>query len=183
MKLTFHIPYRTVPGERLVITGNVTQLGEGQARAQARHGAGSASNEGTNRKVVIDEVVIRNGKAAVSIPALKLTASTNLPEIRITGIGRDKTGASVGTSMTEAAAQVLGQLSGSLAASSEQTVRAVQSAAKAQAEAVKTQLKDAETQARAVRDAFKQGDVPVEQTKQLIESGLGALGGLLKKGE
>lgn len=29
MKLTFHIPYRTVPGERLVITSNVTQLGNG----------------------------------------------------------------------------------------------------------------------------------------------------------
>ena len=163
------------------ILDNVAQLGEGRARAEARHGASSDAGEGPERKVVIDEFIVRGGKAALSIPALKLSASAELPEIRITGIGRDETGASAGTSMAEAAALVLRQLSTSLAASSDAAVRSVKVSIKAQADAVKTQLKDAEAQARAVRDAVKQGDIPVEQTRQLIESGLGALGGILGK--
>lgn len=163
------------------ILDNVAQLEEGRATAEARHGSASAEAEGPSRKVVIDELLIRGGKAALSIPALKLSASADLPDIRITGIGRDETGASVGTSMAEAAAQVLRQLSTSLAASSDQAVRSVKVSIKAQADAVKSQLKDAEAQARALRDAVKSGEVPVEQTRQLIESGLGVLGGILGK--
>ena len=93
------------------ILNNVKQFGAASDKAA---GSGSTKAEGKAKKVVIDELIIRDAKAAVSLPALKMNLSTPLPDIRLTDIGRDKSGKSAGVSMAEAAERVLKAVSGSL---------------------------------------------------------------------
>lgn len=41
------------------------------------------------KKVIIDELIIRNAKATLLVPMPKISVSVPLPQIRLTGIGRD----------------------------------------------------------------------------------------------
>ncbi len=94
----------------------------GAAEKSAKAQKAEAKAEGAGKKVVIDELVIRNAKAAVSIPLLKLNLTVPLPEIRLTDIGRDKAGTSKGVTMAEAAERVLKTLSGSLGTASKEAI-------------------------------------------------------------
>ena len=66
------------------------------------HDEGAASSGGETKKddekytkkVIIDELIIRNARATLSVPMLKLSVQVPLPEIRLTDIGRKESGAS-----------------------------------------------------------------------------------------
>ncbi len=104
------------------ILKNVKQLSAAEEKAAKAGGGAPAKDEGKAKKVVIDELTIRNAKAAVSLPALKLNLNTSLPDIRLTDIGRDKSGKNSGVSMAEAASRVLKAVSGSLGSASKDAV-------------------------------------------------------------
>lgn len=65
------------------------KAGSGEA-AQAEPSADAQKK--LRKKVIIDELIIREAKATLLIPALKLSVSVPLPEIRLTGIGREGSG-------------------------------------------------------------------------------------------
>ena len=65
------------------------KTGSGEA-AQAEPSA--EAKKKLEKKVIIDELIIREAKATIRIPVLKLSVSLPLPEIRITGIGREGSG-------------------------------------------------------------------------------------------
>lgn len=46
------------------------------------------------KKVIIDELIIRNARANLRVPVLKLSVHVPLPEIRLTDIGRKESGSS-----------------------------------------------------------------------------------------
>jgi uncharacterized protein involved in outer membrane biogenesis len=104
------------------ILKNVRSLTAAEEKAARAKDAPASKDGGKARKVVIDELTIRNAKAAVSLPSLKLDLSTPLPDIRLTDIGRDKSGRNVGVSMAEAASRVLKAVSGSLGSASKEAV-------------------------------------------------------------
>ena len=106
------------------IIKNVEQLGAAQEKAEARkqkEAAKSGKDEGPTRKVVIDELVISNGKAAIRMPALKLDFQADLPEIRLKDIGREN--GQSGVTMAQAAKRVLKSVSSSLGSASKEAVK------------------------------------------------------------
>jgi len=133
------------------IIKNVKQMAGAAEKSATRNDVkADAKDEGAGKKVVIDELIIRNAKAAVSIPMLKLNISVPLPEIRLTDIGRDKSGKSNGVTMAEAAERVLKALSGSLGTASRQVSGNVQSGTKQAVEKTRDTLK-------ATGDKLKEG--------------------------
>ncbi|MBQ4076271.1 MAG: hypothetical protein IJD65_01090 [Mailhella sp.] len=96
------------------IIKNVEQLGAAREKADAtkKEAASPGKDEGPARKVIIDELVITNGKAAIRMPALKLDFQADLPEIRLTDIGREK--GQSGVTMAQAAKRVLKSISSQL---------------------------------------------------------------------
>jgi uncharacterized protein involved in outer membrane biogenesis len=74
------------------------------ARPAADDGKAAAnSSAGAARKLVIDEIVVKDGKVALATPLPGGKVSDDLPEIRLTNIGR----ANGGATSAEVAAQVL----------------------------------------------------------------------------
>ena len=71
--------------------------------------------------MVIDELVITNGKAAIRMPSLKLDFQADLPEIRLKDIGREK--GQNGVTMAEASKRVLKAVSSQLGSASKQAVK------------------------------------------------------------
>ena len=100
------------------IIKNVEQLGAAREKAEAQKQAGDSAkrDEAPAKKVVIDELVITNGKAAIHMPALKLDFQADLPEIRLKDIGREN--GENGVTMAQAAKRVLGAVSTQLGSAS-----------------------------------------------------------------
>lgn len=73
--------------------------------------ADTADTEKAQRKVIIDELIIRNAKASLKVPMLKLSVKVPLPEIRLTDIGREGSG----TSIARSALLVIKEISRTLA--------------------------------------------------------------------
>ena len=113
-------------------------------------GAGSSKEESEGPKLVIENLYVRGGKVNVSTPLAQgkeLTAS--LPDIHLTGIGRDKGGASPG----EVVEKLLGALSqGTARAVSTLNLEGVLGSAK---EAVGGAKGTVEEGAKGVGDAVK----------------------------
>lgn len=103
-----------------VILKNVRNF---EDRNESRESNSSASAVKTDdgaskKKVIIDELVIRNAKATLVVPLLKFSVHVPLPEIRLTDIGRRESGAS----FAKAALLVATEVSRTLAeATAEQT--------------------------------------------------------------
>lgn len=53
-----------------------------------------ADTQKSGKKVIIDELIIRNAKATLRVPMLRLSVRVPLPEIRLTDIGRRESGSS-----------------------------------------------------------------------------------------
>ena len=108
------------------IIKNVEQLGAARDKAAAQKQKEAATSgaadkeEGAAKKVVIDELVITNGKAAIRMPALKLDFGADLPEIRIKDIGREK--GQSGVTMAQAAQRVLKAVSSQLGSASKEAI-------------------------------------------------------------
>ena len=102
------------------IIKNVEQLGaardKAEAQKQASSGDSAKKDEAPAKKVVIDELVITNGKAAIHMPALKLDFQADLPEIRLKDIGREN--GESGVTMAQAAKRVLSAVSSQLGSAS-----------------------------------------------------------------
>ena len=100
------------------IIKNVEQLGAARDKAEAKKQASDSAkkDEAPAKKVVIDELVITNGKAAIRMPALKLDFQADLPEIRLKDIGREN--GESGVTMAQAAKRVLGAVSTQLGSAS-----------------------------------------------------------------
>ena len=78
-----------------VILRNIQNYADShESKDGAASGSQPADKEGSGKKVIIDELVIRNAKAALSVPKLGLSVTAPLPEIRLTDIGREKSGTS-----------------------------------------------------------------------------------------
>ena len=106
------------------IIKNVEQLGAAQEKAEAKKqkdAAKSGKDEGPTKKVIIDELVITNGKAAIRMPALKLDFQADLPEIRLKDIGREK--GQSGVTMAQAAKRVLKSVSSQLGSASKDALK------------------------------------------------------------
>lgn len=86
-------------------------------KEQAAPGGGQQAAPETadksRKKVIIDELIIRDAQATLLIPLLQLSVSVPLPEIRLTGIGRE----GAGLSFAQTAALVLKETLRSLEAS------------------------------------------------------------------
>ena len=102
------------------IIKNVEELGAARDKAEAKQAA-SKDAEKPAKKVVIDELVITNGKAAIRMPSLKLDFQADLPEIRLKDIGREK--GQNGVTMTEASKRVLKAVSSQLGSASKQALK------------------------------------------------------------
>ena len=78
-----------------------------QAKTAAKPAAGSSSSKDPGKKLIIDRLDITGGKVtlATSLPGVK--GSGGLPDIHLTGIGRNSNGATA----SQVAEQVLGALS------------------------------------------------------------------------
>jgi hypothetical protein len=106
------------------IIKNVEQLGAAQEKAEAKkqkEAAKSGKDEGPTKKVIIDELVITNGKAAIRMPALKLDFQADLPEIRLKDIGREK--GQSGVTMAQATRRVLKSISSQLGSASKDALK------------------------------------------------------------
>ena len=111
-------------------------------------GTSSETPEKSKKKVIIDELVIRDAQATLLIPMLKLSVSIPLPEIRLTGIGREGSGVTI----AQSAVLILKEMKASLEAS---TVKLRE-----------TQLKDAKNA------LLRQGKDTEEKAKGLLKEGL-----------
>jgi uncharacterized protein involved in outer membrane biogenesis len=107
------------------IIKNVEQLGAAQEKADAKKQKEAAKSgkkdEGPTKKVIIDELVITNGKAAIRMPALKLDFQADLPEIRLKDIGREKDQS--GVTMAQATRRVLKSISSQLGSASKDALK------------------------------------------------------------
>ena len=106
------------------IIKNVEELGAARDKAEAKQAQSAASGKDAEKpakKVVIDELVITNGKAAIRMPSLKLDFQADLPDIRLKDIGREK--GQTGVTMAEASKRVLKAVSGQLGSASKQAVK------------------------------------------------------------
>ena len=106
------------------IIKNVEELGAARDKAEAKQAQAAASGKDAEKpakKVVIDELVITNGKAAIRMPSLKLDFQADLPEIRLKDIGREK--GQSGVTMAEAAKRVFKAVSGQLGSASKEAVK------------------------------------------------------------
>lgn len=127
------------------IIKNVKQLAAASEKAgSASSGKAGDGKDAKAKKVVIDELTITNAKAAFVMPLLKLNLNAPLPDIRLTDIGREKSGE--GVSMAEAAERVLKALSSSLGKTSKSAAGSASSSLKATGKAVEESLKDAASQ-------------------------------------
>ena len=99
-------------------------LGAARDKAEAKQAQAAASGKDAEKpakKVVIDELVITNGKAAIRMPSLKLDFQADLPEIRLKDIGREK--GQNGVTMAEASKRVLKAMSSQLGSASKQALK------------------------------------------------------------
>ena len=106
------------------IIKNVEELGAASDKAEAKKKQDAASGKDAEKpakKVVIDELVISNGKAAIRMPSLKLDFQADLPEIRLKDIGREK--GQNGVTMAEASKRVLKAMSSQLGSASKQALK------------------------------------------------------------
>ena len=106
------------------IIKNVETLGAASDKAEAKKKQDAASGKDAEKpakKVVIDELVITNGKAAIRMPSLKLDFQADLPEIRLKDIGREK--GQNGVSMAEATKRVFKAMSSQLGSASKQALK------------------------------------------------------------
>jgi uncharacterized protein involved in outer membrane biogenesis len=106
------------------IIKNVEALGAASDKAEARKKQDAASGKDAEKpakKVVIDELVITNGKAAIRMPSLKLDFQADMPEIRLKDIGREK--GQNGVTMAEATRRVLKAMSSQLGSASKQALK------------------------------------------------------------
>ena len=102
-----------------VILKNVREYADRNENKESGTSASSGkTDDASKKKVIIDELVIRNAKATLLVPLLKVTVHVPLPEIRMTDIGRKASGAS----FAKAALLVATEVSRTLAeATAEQT--------------------------------------------------------------
>jgi len=131
------------------ILANVRQS-VGALEKSAKSSDSSSKGEGAGKKVVIDELTIRNASAAIAMPLLKLNITAPLPDIRLTDIGREKGRQHEGVTMAEAAERVLKELSGSLGTASRNAAGQARVKLKASGDALRKGAKDA-------TDKLKQG--------------------------
>lgn len=129
-----------------VILKNVESYADKNEGASDSMAASSgASDDASKKKVIIDELVIRNAKATLSVPLLKLNVNVPLPEIRLTDIGRKESG--IGFAKT---ALIVGK------------------------EVTRTLAKEAEKQTKNVGDTLiKGGEKAGDKAKNLLKEGLG----------
>ena len=120
------------------------------AQEKAAKASTSSKAEGAGKKVVIDELTIRNAKAAIAMPQLKLNITAPLPDIRLTDIGREKGRQHEGVTMAEATERVLKELTASLGKASKSAAGQARVTLKASGEALQKGAKDA-------ADKLKQG--------------------------
>jgi uncharacterized protein involved in outer membrane biogenesis len=101
--------------ERGASTGNLETIrdnvrryaGADAAGAPSRPSSGSAPSDGETRKVVIENLYVRDGQVAVTATALQgRTLSSRLPAIHLRDIGKDKGGATP----VEVAQRVIGAI-------------------------------------------------------------------------
>lgn len=134
--------------------------GEGSAPS----GLDGAENDRTDRKVIIDELVIRHARTTLSIPQLKLSVTVPLPDIRLTDIGRKSAGATI----AEASAIVLAELTRTLS----------ENAADQTKDVGKLLLKGGEGAAEQAKNAgsalLKGGENAGDAARNLLKEGLGA---------
>ena len=102
------------------VKANSARLAQAEAK-QAQAAASGKDTEKPAKKVIIDELVITNGKAAIRMPSLKLDFQADLPEIRLKDIGREK--GQAGVTMAEASKRVLKAVSSQLGSASKQAVK------------------------------------------------------------
>ena len=96
-----------------VILRNVQNYADSHAGAPSAASSDETKKDENKKekKVIIDELLIRNARATLNVPKLGLSVDTPLPEIRLTDIGREKSG----TSFAEAALLVVKSVTASLA--------------------------------------------------------------------
>ena len=118
--------------------------------------ASSETEKKAKRKVIIDELIIREAKATLLIPKLKLSFAVPLPEIRITGIGREGSGISLAQSVVLVMKEMMASLEASV-----------------------TTLKDTQLKDVNLKDAkellLRQGKNTEEKAKGLLREGLNLL--------
>ena len=77
---------------------NYAESHEKKSEHAASH-SDAADSDKAGRKVIIDELILRNAKATLRVPLLRLSVNVPLPEIRLKDIGRDSSGVSVAHSV------------------------------------------------------------------------------------
>lgn len=77
-----------------VLLKNIRNYADRNEHKESVASAASDKSEdnASKKKVIIDELVIRNAKATLLVPLLKFTVHVPLPEIRLTDIGRKESG-------------------------------------------------------------------------------------------
>ena len=128
-----------------VILKNIREYAE---RTEHKASASSASSVKTDdnaskKKVIIDELVIRNAKAMLTVPLLNFTVHVPLPEIRLTDIGRRESGAS----FAKVALLVAAEVSRTLAKAAEEQTKHLGS----------TLLKDGDKAGDKAKNLLKEG--------------------------
>jgi uncharacterized protein involved in outer membrane biogenesis len=76
------------------IRKNVSQFTASHGGGKGSQAAGSA--KGSDIKLIIEDVLITGGEVKIVAPAIKQEASSNLPDIHMKAIGKDKNGVTVG---------------------------------------------------------------------------------------
>lgn len=127
---------------------------------EAKTGKPSAADtEKSGRKVIIDELIIRDAKATLSVPLLKLSVDVPLPEIRMKNIGRENAGVSIGTG----AVLVMKEVTGKLVEAASSQSRNLSSAL----------MKGGENVGDAAKGLLKEGENAGDKAKNLLKEGLG----------
>ncbi|MDE2228291.1 MAG: hypothetical protein KGL11_04530 [Alphaproteobacteria bacterium] len=119
--------------------GGSSNLATLQKNAMAYGGGGAAPANGSERKLIIDDLVIRQGQVGISQAMLKgKSLSAPLPEIHLTNIGKSSGGASP----AEVAKEVLAAITGAAAKiGSSEVAKSIGSAVSGTSQGVGSQLK------------------------------------------
>jgi hypothetical protein len=82
-------------------SNNIKSIMKNVRQFSSKQGGGTASKDSGSSpaddiKIIINDVLITGGEVKILVPAIKQEASSNLPDIHLQNIGKDKNGVTVG---------------------------------------------------------------------------------------
>ena len=138
---------------------NYAESHEKKSENAASH-SDAADSDKAGKKVIIDELIIRNAKATLRVPLLRLSVNVPLPEIRLKDIGRDSSGVSVAHSVLLIVREVTGKLAEATATQSKNLSSAL--------------LKEGENAGEKAKTLLEEGGKNAgDKARTLLKDGLG----------